>query len=92
MKFRKGPSSVAVGCTQASVSANNKPLPEVIDTPTMVSESEEAIVGSIIDRADDALFTAVAAIGDAGVTKADTPLIIDIMAKHKNVVRRSIIR
>jgi hypothetical protein len=83
MKFKNGPSTVATGFTQASVSANTNPLPEVIATPT-VSESEEAIVGSIIDKDDDV----PVAMRDMGVTKADVPLIIVTITQHKTKVRR----
>lgn len=81
MKFKNGPNTVAVGCTQASVSANKSPLPDVIAIPT-VSESEDAIDGSIIDKAD----VHGVAIGDVGVTKAETPLIA--IARHKIVDAR----
>mmetsp|Transcript_4164 Transcript_4164/g.10814 ORF Transcript_4164/g.10814 Transcript_4164/m.10814 type:complete len:171 (+) Transcript_4164:243-755(+) len=88
MKFRKGPSAVAVGFTQASVSARSNPLPEVIDTPTTVSEIDEATIGSIIRKADDAVVTAF--VGEAGATKADAPLIVDMNTIHKNAIRRYI--
>ena len=88
MKFRKGPSAVAVGFTQASVSAKSNPLPEVIDTPTTVSEIDEATIGSIIRKADDAVVTAF--VGEAGATKADAPLIADMNTIHKNAIRRYI--
>ena len=83
IKFKNGPSTVETGFTHASVSANTNPLPEVIATPT-VSESEEAIVGSIIDKEEDVLV----AMGDMGGTKADVPLIIVAIAQHKTATRR----
>ena len=91
MKFKNGPSSAAVGATQASVSASNNPLPEVIATLT-VSESDEAIVGSIIDKDDDVLAAAKDdATGDVGATKADAVLIIVAIAQHKTAIRRYIL-
>lgn len=94
IKFKNGPSAAAVGATHASVSANNKPLPEVIVAPT-VSESDEAIVGSTIDRDDgeddDVGGAIVAARGDAGATKADaTPIIVAII-QHRTAARRCIL-
>jgi len=83
MKFKNGPKTVETGFTHASVSANTNPLPEVIATLT-VSESEEAIVGSIIDNDDEDLV----AIGDVGATKADVPLIIVAIIQHKIAIRR----
>ena len=83
MKFKNGPKTVETGFTHASVSANTNPLPEVIATLT-VSESEEAIVGSIIDNDDEDLV----AIGDVGATKADVPLIIVAIIQHKTAIRR----
>jgi len=87
MKFKNGPNTVAVGFTQASVSASKNPLPELIATLT-VSESEEAIVGSIIDKDDDALGCAM---GDVGATKADASLINNAITQHKITVRRYIL-
>ena len=87
IKFKNGPSTVAVGLTQASVSANNNPLPEIIATPT-VSEIEEAIVGSIIDKDDGDCVAIVGIIGDLVATKADAPLIIVAITQHKPTVRR----
>lgn len=91
IKFKNGPSTVAVGFTQASVSANNNPLPDVIATPT-VSESEEAtIVGSIIDKDVDALVDVVAKTGDVGATNADAPLTIVAITQHKIAANRYIL-
>ncbi len=87
MKFKNGPSTVAVGFTQASVSASKNPLPELTATLT-VSEREEAIVGSIIDKDDDALGRAM---GDVGATKADASLINNAITQHKTTVRRYIL-
>ena len=93
MKFKNGPNAVAVGFTQASVSASNNPLPDEIATPT-VSVREEAIVGSTIDKvADDALAVADAT-GDVGTTKAETPLIVivaAIIAQHITTENRYIL-
>ena len=93
MKFKNGPNNVAVGFTQASVSANNNPLPDVIATPTL-SESDEAIIGSIIDNSDDVLVVVVT--GDVGTTKAETPLIvivivIVVITQNKVTERRHIL-
>lgn len=91
MKFKNGPSTIEVGFTQASVSANSNPLPDVIDAASMVMESEEDIVfGSIIDKDDDAIVADVpaSASGDVGATKADAALIIDTTTRNKNEVRR----
>ena len=85
MKFKNGPNTVAVGFTQASVSANNNPLPDVIATPT-VSEIDEAIVGSIIDNVDDDL--AVVVSGDVGTTKAETPLIVIVAITQNKITER----
>ena len=90
IKFKKGPSTVAVGFTQASVSASNNPLPEAIVTPKMESENEDPIDGSIIDKDNDILAPEVARVGDVGATKDDTALIIVMIAKHKNEVRKHI--
>ena len=62
-----------MGFTQASVSANNIPLPDEIATPTL-SATEEAIVGSTIDRVLEDDLAAADATGDVGTTKAETPL------------------
>lgn len=90
IKFKKGPNTVAVGCTQASVSANNNPLPEETAALT-VSVSEEAIVGSIIDRDDDALAPIVEAMGDVGATNADALLIIVVITQQRTTVIRYIL-
>jgi hypothetical protein len=90
MKFKKGPKNVAVGLTQASVSASNNPLPEVTAALT-VSETEEAIVGSIIDKDDDPLASIVEAIGDVGATKADALLIIVATTQQRIAVNRYIL-
>lgn len=83
MKFKKGPKTVAVGCTQASVSASNIPLPEVT-----VSVREDAIVGSIIDRDDFAPM--VEAMGDVGATKAEAVPIIVAITQQRTTVSRYI--
>lgn len=90
MKFKNGPNRVAVGFTQASVSESKNPLPELTATLT-VSESEEAIVGSIMDNDDDALLWIVGAIDDVGATKAEAPLIIVAINQHKTTVTRYIL-
>jgi len=93
MKFKNGPNAVAVGFTQASVSANNNPLPDEIATPT-VSVREGAMVGSTIDKVADEGLTVAAASGDVGTTKAETPLIVivaAIIAQHMTMVKRYIL-
>ena len=88
MKFKKGPNTVAVGFTQASVSAINIPLPEV--TAVTVSVREDAIVGSIMDREDVDLAPIAEAMGDVGATKADALLIIVAITQQRTKVSRYI--
>lgn len=88
IKFKNGPNTVAVGFTQASVSASKNPLPELTATLT-VSEREEAIVGSIIDKDDDGALGC--AMGEVGATKADASLINNAITQHKATVRRYIL-
>ena len=89
MKFKKGPNTVAVGFTQASVSASNIPLPEV--TAVTVSVREDAIVGSIIDRDDVDRAPIAEAMGDVGATKADALLIIVAITQHRTKASRYIL-
>ena len=84
MKFKNGPNNVAVGFTQASVSANNNPLPDVMATTAFALSESEA--GSIIDKADDVAVLAVVATEDWGTTKADAPLIIVRATQQKTAV------
>ena len=56
-----------------------------------VSETEEAIVGSIIDKDNDPLASIVEAIGDVGTTKADALLIIVATTQQRIAVNRYIL-
>ena len=101
MKFKNGPNRFAVGCTHASVSANNNP---VLSHNAPAGPLEIAIFPIVDSETDDTTDTSVASIidkevveedviGDVGKTNANTffVVIIDAIISAQNEKRCQII-